>query len=438
MSLKGRITIIKALVLPQILFLFNLIYVPNETLDQINKEFFNFLWRNKPPKIKKETIIGQLEDGGLKMIDVYNMHVAAKCSWIRRLVSNENGSWKKLFYKMLSINRNMLNKKINLEYAKNCLSPFHRQVLESWIKVFCVKPETTTEILNEYILYNREIIIGKKIIALYQLPNKHSYDIKIVDILDSEGNILKRSQLNQKLETHLSEMFYNSVVSSIPQVWKKKLRPVQIPKEGQGTDEINIKVDSKWTPLSKTNSKLIYESLLKQIIKPPTSINTWIEIYPFLEKFNWTDTFILPYKVLREAHLQSFQYKILNRIINCNYNLHKWGIKESSQCIYCTSVDTVGHHLYECNACKFFWKNLEEWLYKQVKVKFHFTVCEILFGLPLIGDPLLEVLNYVIILAKKFINNKRNQNKELIFIEFMYILKENLKILHRIEKIMKN
>ena len=112
MSLKGRITIIKALVLPQILFLFNLIYVPNEILDQINKEFFNFLWRNKPPKIKKETIIGQLEDGGLKMIDVYNMHVAAKCSWIRRLVSNENGSWKKLFYKMLSINRNMLNKKI--------------------------------------------------------------------------------------------------------------------------------------------------------------------------------------------------------------------------------------------------------------------------------------------------------------------------------------
>ena len=57
-------------------------------------------------------------------------------------------------------------------------------------------------------------------------------------------------------------MLYNSVVSSIPQVWKKKLRQVQIPKEGHGMDEINVKVNSKWTPLSKTNSKLIYESLL--------------------------------------------------------------------------------------------------------------------------------------------------------------------------------
>ena len=64
------------------------------------------------------------------------------------------------------------------------------------------------------------------------------------------------------------------------------------------------------------------------------------------------------------------------------------------------SVDTLGHHLYECNVCKFFWKNLEEWLCKQLKVKFHVTVYEILFGLPLIGDPLLEVLNYFIILAK--------------------------------------
>ena len=111
LSLKGRITIIKALVFPQILFLFNLIYVPKEIFDQINKEFLNFLWRNKPPKIKKETIIGQLEDGGLKMIDVYNMHVAAKCGWIKRLVSNKIGSWKKLFFKMLSINQNIQSKR---------------------------------------------------------------------------------------------------------------------------------------------------------------------------------------------------------------------------------------------------------------------------------------------------------------------------------------
>ena len=71
-------------------------------------------------------------------------------------------------------------------------------------------------------------------------------------------------------------------------------------------------------------------------------------------------------------------------------------------------------------------------------IKGQITVCEILFGLPLIGDPLLEVLNYVIILAKKFINNKRNHNKELVSIEFMYILKKNFKSCTELKKIMQN
>ena len=97
-------------------------------------------------------------------------------------------------------------------------------------------------------------------------------------------------------------------------------------------------------------------------------------------------------------------------------------------------MDTVCHHLFECNTCQFFWKNLEEWLYKQLSVRFHFTVCEILFGLPLTGDPILEALNYVIILAKNFINKKRNLNKELIFVEFIYTLKENLKVICKTEQ----
>ena len=43
LSLKGRITILKSLILPQILFLFNLIYVPIYILDQINEMFFKIL-----------------------------------------------------------------------------------------------------------------------------------------------------------------------------------------------------------------------------------------------------------------------------------------------------------------------------------------------------------------------------------------------------------
>ena len=72
---------IKSLVLPKIIFSLSLSYVPKDTLDKIHKIFINFLWRKKTPKIKKDTITGSIEVGGLKMVDVHKMNVAAKCGW---------------------------------------------------------------------------------------------------------------------------------------------------------------------------------------------------------------------------------------------------------------------------------------------------------------------------------------------------------------------
>ena len=38
------------------------------------------------------------------------------------------------------------------------------------------------------------------------------------------------------------------------------------------------------------------------------------------------------------------QCKILNRILNCNYNLYTLGIKDSALCIKCGYVDVIQHH----------------------------------------------------------------------------------------------
>ena len=111
LSLKGRIIVIKSLVLPKITFLLSSIYVPNDILDKIHKILFDFLWRYKTPKIKKETITGLIEDGGLKMVDIHKINIAAKCCWKTRLSCSENQNSKILFLKMLSNNEYMLNKK---------------------------------------------------------------------------------------------------------------------------------------------------------------------------------------------------------------------------------------------------------------------------------------------------------------------------------------
>ena len=111
------------------------------------------------------------------------------------------------------------------------------------------------------------------------------------------------------------------------------------------------------------------------------------------------------YTITKETYLQTFQYKIINRTVNCRYNLHKWKLQQSGKCFYCNQIDTIEHHLYFCHVTDRFWKKTTEWLKELTNIKINFTVCEIIFGIVNIcydGDSIDYVRNYLILLGKWF------------------------------------
>ena len=55
LSWKGKITILKSLIVPQLIHLLSTLYTPASILEEIDKLFFDFLWANKPPRVKKCT-----------------------------------------------------------------------------------------------------------------------------------------------------------------------------------------------------------------------------------------------------------------------------------------------------------------------------------------------------------------------------------------------
>ena len=67
LSWKGRIMIIKTLILSQVVHLFGTTFTPKYILEQLDKTIFNFLWNHKPPRVKRETVIAPIDSGGLKM-----------------------------------------------------------------------------------------------------------------------------------------------------------------------------------------------------------------------------------------------------------------------------------------------------------------------------------------------------------------------------------
>ena len=58
LTLFGKVTIIKSLIVPHLTYLLSVLPNPGQNyLKDIDSLIFNFLWDNKPPKIKREVIL---------------------------------------------------------------------------------------------------------------------------------------------------------------------------------------------------------------------------------------------------------------------------------------------------------------------------------------------------------------------------------------------
>ena len=87
----GKITVIKSLILSQLNHLFMSIPLPGKGFcENLNKKLYNFVWDDKPEKIKRVILSQNKVNGGLKMPNIVNFIDALKCTWIRRILVSPN------------------------------------------------------------------------------------------------------------------------------------------------------------------------------------------------------------------------------------------------------------------------------------------------------------------------------------------------------------
>ena len=95
LTLIGRLKIVKCLGLSKIIYSTSVLPIPPLLAERINNSLiFNFIWKGKPAKIKKKTIIAERKHGGLKMMDFEIMEKALKIAWINRINDEGDASWK--------------------------------------------------------------------------------------------------------------------------------------------------------------------------------------------------------------------------------------------------------------------------------------------------------------------------------------------------------
>ena len=140
-----------------------------------------------------------------------------------------------------------------------------------------------------------------------------------MNIYRQDGHFQSMSNIAKSLGTKLPILKFNTLKTIIPPQWRKTIKQGQNQNENtRRADNPFIKINTVWKPLENRTSQNINQKSVHKKIKKLTAQEMWADIFPVLESLEWSKIYLLPCKITSEPFLQSLQYQILNRILNCN------------------------------------------------------------------------------------------------------------------------
>ena len=132
-TILGRIQIIKTFVIPIFMYRASLICVQNDTVIEVNKLLFKFIWKEKD-KVKRLSLICDLDKGGLKAPHLESIIKSQRIMCCKKFAENQQSNWKII----LSHYMKNVGSKLILRYAfdlkKLCikLPKYHEECFRSF------------------------------------------------------------------------------------------------------------------------------------------------------------------------------------------------------------------------------------------------------------------------------------------------------------------
>ena len=181
--------------------------------------------------------------------------------------------------------------------------------------------------------------------------------LQISDIVNEEGNLMDHVTINRKFNTTWTFLDLLKVRLTLPNKWKKML--LNLTPENTEVDLLYNRLHN----LKTLKTKHLYALILEKEHDCSSLTNAqiyWQNRYK-IDEDCMKLAYLLPYRVTRLTTLQALQYKIINKIMNCNYWLHKIKIIESPICRYCHKEETIEHFFFDCAVTKQFWYAFLTW-----------------------------------------------------------------------------
>ena len=384
LSLIGKVTVIKSLLLPQLLYLLSVlcISIPKSFFKKMNTVFFKFIWSGGNDCVKRAFLYNDYSNGGLRMIDVAAFSQAHKMVWAKHLLDpTYSDFWKHLENTVLTKFNDNDPPLLWKTSAPDCvLNSLKNSQLAETIKVwYSYRDKVKINLgldkffLQDPIWYNQNVRLKTKryfyyhdwhargIFTLTDLYRGHNFVKTFEDlVLEYDIPIKDRRKYNSLMNGILLDWFYNP-----PQV--------------QNTifDEI---VESLFANVKVT--KLSY-NILRSHENPVKAEHFWVDALGINDDdVDWPSIHESNFKSTIETQIRAFYFKVFHRAICTNQFLHKIGRTDSPLCYFCqNSSESYIHMFCDCDKVLPLWDNLSTFIYKKCSERLNLTTFQKMFGL---------------------------------------------------------
>lgn len=437
LTLLGRTLIFKCLGLPQLVYPASILETPQPQCSSlITTYMFNFLWNNKPDKIKREIMYLDYADGGLRVPKINTMFIALKLAWIPRLLRDfdcNSEAWRVIPDAHLK-RYGGLNFLLRCNYDRKCLDQgaipsFYKEILVYFAelkKIHCY------DVGQDLILFNNsKIKIEGNTVFYKDWMNKGVFAIH--DLLhETTGKFLSYQEFTKKYKVNCNFLTYFQVLSAIPKDLLEKARHYCFDKQHFDQTNSMFQLSSSISlNLMKTKCRDFYWLLNKSDVKA-TGLVKWEKDFQFAD-VEWKNYFNLVKLLCKETKLREFYYKLLHKIINTKRELFFYGVANDQACSLCSKADSIYHTFVDCSISRLFYNQVIEWLNNENAPSLPLSPSpfEILFGIVDSSralDSKVRKINYALLLAKYYIYCQKLKEKELNFTEFKQLCLYRFKV----------
>lgn len=434
LPLKGKITVANSLLVSLLQYPCLIVYTPERVFREYKQMILSFIWNGGKPKISYESITQPIDKGCLKLINLYTRVQVNLLQWVKRIVAQPqmNIAASLRHFLLTDDLRGFFSYRAPKLPSDFQIHRFYSTMISVYNKFHNFEQMSEEAIRKEKLWFNPQV--GGANAPIYW-PQWDKKGISTVgDICHvAENRLLSHMEIKQKFGIRCSFLEARSMTLNIPMYWREALTVNWQP--SSPTDPgicLYIQEEEQPLPLSTLSTKAMYCRMIMIRQKTNAALNKWVQgdgDIRVADSLEWSEICRRTFVFSRETKLQSFQYRILNRILPCGVFLKRIRIADSDVCLFCQEKDTIIHYLMQCNLVRPFWNAVCSWFGNVMGLYLdQLSPKEFLFWLPR-GHHRGRIINFILIQIRFYIYRQKLFNAgKLSLMQWLAEFKCKLKI----------